>query len=243
LGRRIYQEGWIESVGLYVGKRTIAASKRGRNLMTGRVRRSGVPYNDERGLACLAVISSKNDIDPGEFLDGLFKACKEGRSACGALKVECRERVDGYVFILVTAQGRIVAQLRLKEAMLLDEQKTRAIYNRLVVLTYPKREENHPVTNPEIRSLMVGTRVAELRAKVVGKQSTRRVHSRWGNPQLISMAVISDGTASINLPLWNTQIDLVSTGDLIQIKNGKVGVFRGEKQLNISRKLGELSVL
>jgi ssDNA-binding replication factor A large subunit len=78
---------------------------------------------------------------------------------------------------------------------------------------------------------------------VIEKQSTRRVHSRWGNPQLISMAVISDGTDSINLPLWNTQIDLVSIGDTIQIKNGRVGVFRGEKQLNISRKLGELSVL
>ena len=191
----------------------------------------------------MAVISNKNDVDPDELLDRIFEAEERGRSISSGFEIECRERLDGHVFLLVTVQGRIVAQLRLKESLLVDEQKTRSVFTRLVGLAYLKREEKRPVTDPKIRSLIVGTRVAELKARVIEKQSTRRVHSRWGNPQLISMAVISDGTDSINLPLWNTQIDLVSIGDTIQIKNGRVGVFRGEKQLNISRKLGELSVL
>ena len=85
--------------------------------------------------------------------------------------------------------------------------------------------------------------MAELKARVVSKEPTKRVQSRWGNSFFFSLATISDGTAVINLPLWNTQTSLVSIGDMVQIRNGRVGSFRGERQLNISKKMGTLSVL
>jgi hypothetical protein len=210
---------------------------------TRRIGRPRIPHDDIRSLEYLIVVSNKYEIDPDEILEGLFEAQKAGESMRGRFKIECRNKAEGHSFFLLTVGEKMVAQLRLKENLLNDQSRTRTIFKRLVESNPPKDRVKQTVSNPKIRDLKVGSRVTELKAKVVSKKPTQRVQSRWGNTFLFSMAAISDGTAVINLPLWNSQTNMISIGDEVQIKNGKVAVFRGERQLNISRKIGKLNVL
>jgi len=69
------------------------------------------------------------------------------------------------------------------------------------------------------------------------------VTSKDGNPLLVCSVTLSDGTGAIPLTIWNNQISTISEGDLVQVQNAKVGSFRGEIQLSLSRKTGVLSVL
>ena len=43
------------------------------------------------------------------------------------------------------------------------------------------------------------------------------------------------------MSLWNQQIDIVSKGDVVKIKNGRVASFNGERQLRVG-KHGRISV-
>ena len=211
--------------------------------MVGRVRPHRVARSYIRSLEYLVGISYKYGIDPEDILNGLFEAQIEGESARGDFRVECRNREEGYVYFLLTSCGEMVAQLRLKESLLVDQSRTRKIFERIVKSSSPKNKAKQTVINPKISDLKVGSKVAELKARVVSKQPTKRVQSRWGNSFFFSLAAISDGTAVINLPLWNAQTNLISIGDMVQIRNGRVGIFRGERQLNLSKKMGNLSVL
>ncbi len=211
--------------------------------MTRRVGRPRVSHSDERSLEYLIGVSNKHDIDPNETLDALLEAEREGESRRNDFKIQCRHRGEGNVFFLLTLRGKMTAQLRFNEALLTDQSKTRAIFRRLNTSNRSRRRKNRTAINPKISDLKVGAKVAELKAKVVNKQPTRRVQSRWGNSFLFSMATISDGTAVINLPLWNAQTGMISIGDIVKIENGRVGFFQGERQLNVSRKIGKLSVL
>ncbi len=210
------------------------------------MRRAGrprVPHDDIRSLEYLIVVSNKYEIDPDEILDGLFEAQKTGESMLGKFKIECRNKAEGHSYFLLTMGEKMVAQLRLKESLLTDQSRTRTIFKKLIKSKPPKSKAKKTVYNPKIKDLKVGARVAELKAKVISKEPTQRVQSRWGNTFLFSMAAISDGTAVINLPLWNAQTDMISIGDEVQIENGRVVIFRGERQLNVSRKIGKLNVL
>jgi hypothetical protein len=46
----------------------------------------------------------------------------------------------------------------------------------------------------------------------------------------------------MKMSLWNHQIDMVHKGDVIDVKNGEVAWFSGEKQLRLGRS-GSLSVI
>ena len=45
----------------------------------------------------------------------------------------------------------------------------------------------------------------------------------------------SDPTGKIAIPLWNEDSEKVKVGDVIEIQNGYVSVFRGQMQLNVGR--------
>jgi replication factor A1 len=62
------------------------------------------------------------------------------------------------------------------------------------------------------------------------------VFTRFGNYASVANALISDDTGTINLCLWNEQIDDVSAGKMIQIENANVSAFRGKRQLRIGKK-------
>jgi len=95
----------------------------------------------------------------------------------------------------------------------------------------------------KIKELRDGMKRIDVEAKMISKEATREVLSRYKDVvHRVANATISDGTGTIKLTLWNDQIDQVKVDDNIKIENGYITTFRGEMQLNVGR-YGKLTVL
>jgi len=94
----------------------------------------------------------------------------------------------------------------------------------------------------KIKELRDGMKRVEVEAKVVSKDATREVLSRYKDVvHRVANASVSDGTGTIKLTLWNDQIEQVNVNDNIKVENGYITTFRGEMQLNVGR-YGKLTV-
>lgn len=94
-----------------------------------------------------------------------------------------------------------------------------------------------------IADLQDGMRRVDVEAKVLEISEPREVRSRYTGQQLkVAEAMISDGTGTVKLVLWNEQIEQVKLDDNVRIENGYIRSFRGEIQLNVG-KYGTLTVL
>jgi replication factor A1 len=72
--------------------------------------------------------------------------------------------------------------------------------------------------------------------KVVSKTEPREVTSRIDNsPHRVAEALVGDDTGSIYLTLWDDVIDEVEDGQVLDIKNAYVNLFRGSMRLNLGR--------
>jgi replication factor A1 len=81
-----------------------------------------------------------------------------------------------------------------------------------------------------------------VEAKVVEKSEPREVMSRFKDETYkVATAMISDGSGTIKLTLWNDQINQVNVNDKVKVEKGYVTSFKGEIQLNIG-KYGILTV-
>lgn len=95
----------------------------------------------------------------------------------------------------------------------------------------------------QIKELQNGAKRVGLQAKVVEKSDVREVRSRFKDETYKTATVsIMDESGSIELTLWNEQIDQVKVGDNIKIDNGYVTSFKGEIQLNVG-KFGTLKIV
>lgn len=95
----------------------------------------------------------------------------------------------------------------------------------------------------KINELKDGMRQVDVEGNVLEKSDTREVMSRYKDEVYrVATAVISDGTGTIKLTLWNDQIEKVSVNNTVKIENGYISSFRGEIQLNIGR-YGKLSIM
>jgi len=197
-------------------------------------------YNDIRLLEYLAKISIKHGVDPDKFFNGFHDASQHQESTCGKLSIKCRMRTRDYAIFLITSDQKVVAQFPMPERILKKN-------NPLKELTYglPSRrnsaqeaESNHY----QIKDLRTGMRQINIKARVLEVSQTRLVTTRFGFYANVANALITDETGTIQLPLWNRQIDEISAGDLIQVENANVIVFRGMRQLRVSRS-GKVSVI
>jgi replication factor A1 len=93
----------------------------------------------------------------------------------------------------------------------------------------------------KISELEVNQKNVNVEAEVL-EVSPIREFTKFGNPGKVASALITDGTAQIQLTLWNEQTGMVKKGDKVKISNAYVKEWRGEKQLNVSRQ-GSLEVL
>ncbi len=84
----------------------------------------------------------------------------------------------------------------------------------------------------------------DLKVKVAEKSEVKRRYSRYnGSPLLLCVATVTDSSGSIRLPLWNDQIESISVGDVIEIKNASVKTFQGQLQITPTKKKGELVIV
>jgi len=155
--------------------------------------------------------------------------------------VRCREKIDGHAIFCITKDQDIVAQVKLTDGMLEYIPKTVPLNFQLAESTQIRKTPPAKAIGLQIRDLTAGVKKVNLRAKVIEKPAAKKVFSKYGDVLLVSNIVVSDGTGTIILPLWNGQIDTISIGDMIQIENGWVKKFRGELQLRVHS--GEIRVI
>ncbi|HVP93491.1 MAG TPA: OB-fold nucleic acid binding domain-containing protein [Acidobacteriota bacterium] len=88
----------------------------------------------------------------------------------------------------------------------------------------------------KIIELRNGMKNVNIEAKVVEKSEPREVMSRFKDETYrVATAMISDGSGTIKLTLWNDQINQVNVNDKVKVEKGYVTSFKGEIQLNIGR--------
>ena len=93
-------------------------------------------------------------------------------------------------------------------------------------------------------------KVTELQARqgnvsialTIKEKGNIRQFDRFGNVGRVCTAIAFDETGTIQLTLWNDQIDLVKDGCKVMVKNGYVGEWQGELQLSTG-KFGKLEIL
>ncbi|MDO8553593.1 MAG: OB-fold nucleic acid binding domain-containing protein [Candidatus Micrarchaeota archaeon] len=93
-------------------------------------------------------------------------------------------------------------------------------------------------------------KISELKAKMGGVNIEAAVDdveepktmNKYGRELRLANATISDDSGSIQLSLWNDQIDQVKKGGKIKIENGYVNEWQGKIQLTLG-KFGKMEVL
>jgi len=207
----------------------------GRRAWKGRGRFPGGRYSrkDERVLDYLSKITIKYRMEPSELFRCIAEASKTGDSRCGRIKIECRAKMEGSAVFLFTTNGKVLAQFPIPNE-LTREDSVYEDYVRAVSIEAMKAERLK-AKNPEIKDLRAGMKRINLRARVMEISKPRMVYTRFGTEAFISNALIADKTGTIRVSLWNRQISMISKGDIIIIRNGKVARFKGERQLRIGR--------
>jgi len=74
----------------------------------------------------------------------------------------------------------------------------------------------------------------EVVAEVV-EISDVKEFQKFGKPGRVANAKIKDDSGEISLTLWNEQIDQISVGDKIEIKDGFVNEWQGNLQITTGR--------
>jgi len=197
-------------------------------------------YDDIRLLEYLARISVKHEIDSGKFFSSFLDAFQHEEATCGELSIECRVKARDYATFLITNSHKVVAQFPVPEYILSKP-------NPLKEFTYgssfiKNSAQEAKSSHYQIKDLRVGMRRINIKARVLEVSKPRLVATRFGFYANVTNVLVADETGTIQLPLWNKQIDAISVGDLIQVENASVIVFRGVRQLKVGRS-GKVSVV
>ncbi len=177
----------------------------------------------------LALIAIRQNLDPSKFFDCIREAWNRGRSKCEAVMIACLEKRKDSAVFLFTLGSDVVAQFPIGTEILKGENVLEMYVARVAVRSQPVAKDM-PLKIKDLRPRMTGV---DLRAKVVEISEPKVVET--GSGGIVSIVLIADETGSITMSLWNGQINLVSEGDLIEIKNARVDRFRGELQLRLPR--------
>ncbi len=98
-------------------------------------------------------------------------------------------------------------------------------------MTYDREAVKSKVADLNPRSRRVNVTV-----KVVSKNPVREVASRTdGTSHRVTEALVGDDSGTVLLTLWDDDIEKVNEGDVFNVNNGYVTLFRGSIRLNIGR--------
>ena len=92
----------------------------------------------------------------------------------------------------------------------------------------------------KISDLKDGAGRVNIEAKVVEREETREINTKFGRTK-VANTVVEDDSGTIVLVLWGDDADKVKEGDTVKIENGYVKAWNGTLQLNVG-KYGKLVV-
>jgi replication factor A1 len=180
---------------------------------------------------CLAGITAMHKVDPRKFFNSLVEAWNQGRSKCEPLEIACREKRKDSAVFLFTLGSDVVAQLPIPTEIL-EGQNVLEEYVAAIPVRAERAQKSVDLKIMDLKPRMTGV---NLRAKVVEIATPKTVHNGPGILGVVSNVLIGDETGTIRMVLWNRQIDKVSEGVLIEIKNARVESFRGELLLRVGK--------
>jgi replication factor A1 len=174
------------------------------------------------------------------LIDAFVEAEKNQIAHCGKLKISLRKIHQDAAIFLVTKEEKVVWQSKINLEIIRNSDMLK---EHIPDIPIPHREKKEMYQKKQqVADLRLGMKGVDVTAKIIEIPPATQVVTRWGSDACVSNAVITDGTGSIRLSLWNTQIDKVRVGDEIKVENGYVANFTGQPQLRIGRK-GTLSVI
>jgi replication factor A1 len=197
-------------------------------------------YKDGRVLENLARIGVLYKVDASEFFNRIVEAWNHEGSECEQVIIECRKRTKNSAIFLFTTDRKVVAQFPISISILQGKNQLES-YTK-TILARISSVKNFEGVNSKIGDLKVGMKKVSLKAEVLEIPKSKIVYTRYGTTACISNALIRDETGSMKMSLWNQQINTVHKGDVIDVKNGTVTWFSGERQLRLGRS-GSLSVI
>lgn len=199
----------------------------------GRPPNSTDSHTDRKTLDYLARIAVRHRIDSSEFFNCIVEAWKQDESECNQLIIRCRKRTEGSAIFLFTAGQRVLAQFPIQIRVLKQKNQFEDCIRMISAGNSSPRILE--AVNPRIGDLKAGMRKVSLKATVLEIPKPKLVYTKWGMQAHVSNALIGDETGTVRMSLWNRQISMVSEGDVIEIKNGKVVSFKGERQLRVGK--------
>ena len=205
----------------------------------GRPRSEIYSYKVRRILVYLARIAVMYKVDSREFFNSIVEAWNHEESECKQLVIVCRERTKNSAIFLFTSGRKVVAQFPISSTILQGKNQLESYAKIISDKVSSVKEE---CANLKVEDLKVGMKKVSLKAKVLEIPKSKVVYTRFGTWTSVSNALIGDETGSIRMSLWNQQINTVSKGDVIDIKNSKVARFNGELQLKLGRS-GNLCII
>jgi replication factor A1 len=190
----------------------------------------------------LALLSVKYGVYLNEVFQALVEAKKNEHSKCGCLKIEFRGKVKGETIFLITKNNDVVAQFRCEEEFLLRKDNPFESWMSTEKIKKKIAKQNTESLYIQVKDLRAGMKKINLKARVEELPKPAQVRTQFGNTVSVVNALVGDNSGKIKLCLWEAQIGQISIGDSIEIKNGQVCVFRGEKQLRLGKN-GSIVVL
>ena len=185
-------------------------------------------------LKSIVLIAKKNDVDPNLLIDAFVEAWRHKVSHCGSLTISCRTVNQDSATFLLTNKETVISQFPIKQEALRIPDSFRH-YIQYVPTPAPSSEKSKQ-RQKKINELKSGMKGVGVTAKIVKIPPRKLVDTRWGGQSYVSNISITDETGTMQLSLWNNQIDSVHVGDVVEIENGYVASFAGEPQLRLGRK-------
>ena len=94
----------------------------------------------------------------------------------------------------------------------------------------------------KISEIQPGMSRVNVSGEIIEIGRIRDVKTRYGKQTTVANVILKDESGTIKLTLWGEQIEKVSVGNNVEIKNGYVSEWQGEKQLSLG-KYGEMKIL
>lgn len=195
-------------------------------------------YFETRVLEYLVTLSIKHEINPAEFFEAIVHAWKKRKAVCHELSIEFRINKKDCAVFLVTKGHLIIAQFPVPECILKETNPLKEsdyIHERIRHACEVKKKKALASGNARIEDLKAGMKRIKLKAQIIEITEPKQVLTRLNDYAIFAKATLFDKTGTIKLTLWNGRINMVSLNDIVQIENGSVIMFRGEKQLEIRR--------
>jgi replication factor A1 len=183
----------------------------------------------------LAFISAQHNVYPTELFQSLVHAKEHGKSVCEDLAVEYRGSLNNQAIFLIKKGSNVISQFRVFEEML---SKTNVSFDNSMDTSRVRKEIAKQTPTPshvKIGDLREGMKKVNVIGEVLQTSEASKVHTQFRDNALVSNAWIGDETGKVMLCLWDQQVNSVSMGDHIEVRNAHVASFKGEKQIRLGK--------